>query len=73
MMKMIMFMVVMIIMMFIIMMMMLMMFIIIMMMMTMIQNLVTAAEECTDEKIAFWSQFVDLYYKVCHSFIGMIK
>ena len=28
-----------------------------------LQNLVTAEEECTDEKIAFWSQFVDLYYK----------
>ena len=23
----------------------------------------TAGEECTDEKVAFWSQFVDLYYK----------
>ena len=29
----------------------------------MLQNLVTAEEECTDEKIAFWSQFVDLYYQ----------
>jgi len=28
-----------------------------------LQNLVTAQEECTDEKVAFWSQFVDLYYK----------
>ena len=28
-----------------------------------LQNLVTAEDECTDEKIAFWSQFVDLYYK----------
>lgn len=28
-----------------------------------LQNLVTAEEECTDEKVAFWSQFVDLYYK----------
>ena len=27
-----------------------------------LQNLVTAAEECSDEKVAFWSQFVDLYY-----------
>ena len=28
-----------------------------------LQNLVTAEDECTDEKISFWSQFVDLYYK----------
>ena len=28
-----------------------------------LQNLVSAEEECTDEKISFWSQFVDLYYK----------
>jgi len=28
-----------------------------------LQNLVNAQEECTDEKVSFWSQFVDLYYK----------
>ena len=28
-----------------------------------LQNLVSAEDECTDEKVAFWSQFVDLYYK----------
>ena len=28
-----------------------------------LQNLVNAQEECTDEKVSFWSRFVDLYYK----------
>lgn len=28
-----------------------------------LQNLVMAQEECTDEKVSFWSRFVDLYYK----------
>ena len=28
-----------------------------------LQNLVHAQEECTDEKVSFWSRFVDLYYK----------
>ena len=28
-----------------------------------LQNLVSAEDECTEEKIGFWSQFVDLYYK----------
>jgi len=27
-----------------------------------LQNLVTASEECTEEKIRFWSRFIDLYY-----------
>ena len=28
-----------------------------------LQNLVVSQNECTDERVAFWSKFVDLYYK----------
>jgi len=28
-----------------------------------LQNLVSSQNECTDERVAFWSKFVDLYYK----------
>jgi len=29
-----------------------------------LQNLVSAADECTGEKVKFWSRFIDLYYNV---------
>ena len=35
-----------------------------------LQNLVSAEEECTEEKIRFWSQFVDLYYKTARGSVS---
>lgn len=35
-----------------------------------LQNLVKAQEECTDEKVKFWSTFVDLYYKTYGGYVS---
>ena len=44
-------------------MMIMLMIVIMMMMIVLLQNVVRSASECGQERIQFWSSFVDLYYQ----------